>query len=356
MTETITRIEHGTGRITLNRPRALNALTLGMVRAIDAALAAWSEHPDVKLVLLDGAGERGLCAGGDIRALYDAVVAGDLSVPQEFFREEYRLNAHIARFPKPFVAFMDGIVMGGGIGVSAHASHRVVTERARLAMPETGIGFVPDVGGTWLLGHAPDELGTYAALAALQMGAADALLCGLADLCVPSTNLAALAEALRDCATHGEVDECLGRFATEAPPGVLGDARAWVGACFAGESVEAILQALARHPEAAAQRAAAEIAGKSPSSLRMALRALREARQHDALEQSLEQEYRLAMACMGRPDFREGVRAAIVDKDRNPAWSPATLQDVTPAEIEAIFTGPDYGGLGLGIPAECHRR
>jgi enoyl-CoA hydratase len=347
MTDVLIRVEHGVGRITLNRPRALNALTHGMVQAIDAALHDWSRDDAVRFVLLDGAGERGLCAGGDIRALYDALLLGDLSVPAGFFRDEYRMNAHIARFPKPYVALMDGIVMGGGIGVSAHGSHRIVTERSRLAMPETGIGFVPDVGGTYLLGHAPGALGLHAALTSFQMGAADALLCGLADACVPSERLADLGAALPACANAAEIEACIRTFEITPPPGILHDARAWIDTCYAHETVEAIVAALRRRPEAAALQAANDIALKSPTSLKITLRAVREARHHDRLEHSLEQEYRLAMACMERPDFREGVRAALVDKDRTPAWSPPRLQDVTPNMIEEIFAAPNHGGLGL---------
>jgi enoyl-CoA hydratase len=350
MSDVLVRVEQGVGRITLNRPRALNALTHGMVRAIDSALALWAEDSAVRFVLLDGAGERGLCAGGDIRALHDALLRQDMSVPAVFFRDEYRMNARIARFPKPYVALMDGIVMGGGIGVSAHGSHRVVTERSRLAMPETGIGFVPDVGGTFLLGHAPDELGMHAALTSFQMGADDAMICGLADYHVPGDRLADLTVAVLHCQSVQEIEACLRDFETAASAGVFRESRGWIAACYAQESVEAILDALRARPEEAARQAVAAIAGKSPTSLKITLRALREARHHERLEQSLEQEYRLAMACMGRPDFCEGVRAALVDKDRNPAWSPPGLGEVTLEMIEDVFASSDHGGLGLFAP------
>jgi enoyl-CoA hydratase len=337
MSDTIIRVERGVGRVTLNRPRALNALTHAMVTEIEGALAAWATDRDVRFVLVDGAGERGLCAGGDIRALYDAEVAGDLSVPATFFRDEYRMNARIARFPKPYVALMDGIVMGGGIGLSAHGTHRVVTERSRLAMPETGIGFVPDVGGTWLLGRTHGELGTHAALTSFQMGADDAILCGLADICVASDKLPALAAALLDCVSADDIQDCLRRFETAPQPGALRAAQNWIASCYAHDSVEAILDALHHHAEPAARQAAEEIGRKSPTSLKITLRALREARLQDCLEPCLELEYRLALACMKAPDFREGVRAAVVDKDRNPAWSPARLEDVSPSMVDAVF-------------------
>jgi len=346
MSETLIRVENGVGRITLNRPRALNALTLGMVHAIQSALASWAHDTDVRFVLVDGAGERGLCAGGDIRALYDAILVDEIGVPEIFFRDEYCMNAQIARYPKPYVALMDGIVMGGGIGVSAHGSHRVVTERSRLAMPETGIGFVPDVGGTWLLGCAPNEFGTHAALTAAQMGADDAIICGLADICVPSDKLAELTACLLDCAAD-DIAACLRRFETQPQAGALRDARHWIAECYAHTTVEAILDALRAQPAPGARKAEEEIGRKSPTSLKITLRALREARNEHRLEPCLEREFRLAMACMKRPDFREGVRAAVVDKDRNPAWSPSLLADVSAEAVDAMFAASSYGGLGL---------
>lgn len=346
--DVLVRVERGIGLITLNRPKALNALTLPMILAIDAALAAWARNPAVRLVLLDGAGERGLCAGGDIRALYDAALAGDITVPETFFRAEYRLNARIARFGKPYVAFMDGIVMGGGIGLSAHGSHRVVTERSRLAMPETGIGFMPDVGATWLLGRAPGQLGLHMALTAGQMAAADAITLGLADTHVPSDRLPALAAALADSADAAEVSACLEAHATPPSPGHLAEAEGWIARCYAAEDMEQIRDALGAQPEPLARQAEAAIAGKSPSSLKLTLRAIREAPGLGSLEACLEQEYRLALACMPHHDFREGVRAAVIDKDRAPRWSPSALEAVTPAMIDEFFSASDHGGLKLG--------
>ncbi len=347
MSEVLVRTEGTLGRITLNRPRAINALTLDMVRTIDAALSAWENDAAVCAVLLDGEGERGLCAGGDIRALYDAALAGDLAVPQAFFGAEYRLNARIARYAKPYVAFMDGIVMGGGIGLSSHGAVRIVTERSRLAMPETGIGFMPDVGGTWLLGRAPDGFGIHAALTAGQMGAADAIACGLADLCVPSSVLAELAADLASCETAASMRACVEGHACAPPPGIFAGAASWSAACYDSDSVEDIIAALAERDAPACRQASEEIGRKSPVSLKVTLRALREAPGLGSLEACLEREYRLVLAFMSSHDFREGVRAAVVDKDRAPAWSPATLEGVTPAMVESFFTAPDFGGLGL---------
>jgi enoyl-CoA hydratase len=348
--DVLARIEGALGHLTLNRPRALNALTLDMVRSLATTLEEWATDPAVKLVLIDGAGDRGLCAGGDIRSLYDAALANTLDLPKQFFREEYRLNAQIAAYPKPYVAFMDGIVMGGGIGVSAHGSLRIVTERSRLAMPETGIGFVVDVGGTWLLARAPDQFGTHAALTSMQLGPADALLCGLADHHVPFGSLPAFAAALANCATPADIRAAVAAHATVPAPGALALARPWISTCYAHDTVEQILAALAAHPDPAAQKAAQDIASKSPTSLKVTLRALRTAPALGSLQAALGQEYRLVLHSVQTPDFREGVRAAVVDKDRNPKWSPPTLAEVTPAGIDAFFTAPDYGGLGLIPP------
>ncbi len=320
-----------------------------MVRAIDSALAGWERDEAVGLVLIDGAGERGFCAGGDIRALYDAALVGDASVSQAFFRAEYRLNARIARYRKPYVAFMDGIVMGGGIGLSSHGSHRVVTERSRLAMPEVGIGFMPDVGATWLLGRAPGGFGLHAALTGGELGPADAVLCGLADICVASDRLAELAQALAGCGDGDAIRSCLAGFEITPPAGVLGQGRAWMADCYAGERMEDIVEALATHDAPAAREAAAQIGRKSPTSLKVTLRALREAPALGGLEACLEREYRLALALLARPDFREGVRAAVVDKDRKPCWHPALLAEVTPPMVDAILVAPGAGGLGLAI-------
>ena len=348
MTEDVlVRVEGAAGRLTLNRPRALNALTPAMVAAIAQALDEWETERRVRFVLLDGAGERGLCAGGDIKALYEAVTAGGQGWQEVFFRTEYRLNARIARYGKPYVALMDGLVMGGGIGVSAHGSWRVVTERSRLAMPETSIGLFPDVGGTFLLARAPRELGTHLAMTAQEIGAADAILCGLADAYVPAARLPGLTAALRDSAGASDVEACLSHFAGEPPPGQLAGARAWIDSCYAHGEAEAIHAALSAAPEPGAREAARAMAGKSPSALKLTLRALRAARRVGRLEPCLEREYRMALACVVRHDFREGVRAAVIDKDRRPAWSPATLDEVKPELVKSLFNAPDHGGLGL---------
>ncbi len=338
MADVETRIEGHAGRITLNRPQALNALTQEMCEAIDATLIGWAGDPAVSLVIVDGAGGRALCAGGDIRLLYEAARAGDTAVPAAFFGAEYRMNARIAAFPKPYVAFMDGVVMGGGVGVSAHGSYRVVTERTMLAMPETGIGLFPDVGATWLLSRKL-PLGLHLALTGARVGAADAILAGLADYFVSSAALPALAASLCACEAKAAVAACLDEAAEPPPPAAVGADRAWMDDCYRHSTIELILDALHASEHPAAQAAAREIAGKSPSSLKVTLRALREAEAMSDLDQALAQELLLAVSCMRSHDFVEGVRAAVIDKDRAPRWDPASLGDVSEALVNSYF-GP----------------
>ncbi|MCX5207149.1 enoyl-CoA hydratase/isomerase family protein [Streptomyces sp. NBC_00237] len=331
----LVHVEGRAGHLVLNRPRALNSLTHPMVRLLDATLAAWAKDPEIDTVVLSGAGERGLCAGGDIRTMHDDARDGDGTATEAFWRDEYRLNARIARYPKPYVTLMDGIVMGGGVGVSAHGSVRVVTERSRVAMPETGIGFVPDVGGTYLLSRAPGELGTHLALTGGSVGAADALLCGLADHFVPSERLDTLRAELASAPAAEAVRRHAGEV--EVAGGVLGEGREWIDRCYAADSVEEIVRRLTDSGVPEAKEAAETILAKSPTSVKVTLEAMRRARGLDSLERVLEQEYRVSCWALRRPDMVEGVRAQIVDKDRNPRWSPATLGEVTPEAVAEFF-------------------
>ncbi|MEV4332695.1 enoyl-CoA hydratase/isomerase family protein [Streptomyces sp. NPDC049597] len=336
------RTEGRAAYITLNRPRAINALTHPMVRTIDAALAGWESDDAVAAVVISGAGERGLCAGGDIRAIHDdARVGGWASVG--FWRDEYRLNARIARFPKPYVALMDGIVMGGGVGVSAHGSVRIVTERSRIAMPETGIGFVPDVGGTHLLARAPGELGTHLALTGEAVGAGDALLLGLADHFVPSARLAELAAAI----ASEDVTAAVRRYAEPAPAGRLAGARGWIDHCYAADTVEDIVDRLLACGESEAKETAETVLGRSPRSLKVTLESIRRARVLGELEPVLEQEFRVSCTTLSSPDLVEGIRAQVVDKDRRPRWSPQELSGVTRSEVERHFAPLEVPGLGF---------
>ncbi|MFB7468776.1 enoyl-CoA hydratase/isomerase family protein [Streptomyces sp. NPDC056224] len=336
-------IEGGTGVVTLNRPKALNALTHPMVLRIDEALTGWAQDPAVHQVLIRGAGERGLCAGGDIRAIHDDAKAGN-TASADFWRDEYRLNARIARYPKPYIALMDGIVMGGGVGVSAHGSVRVVTERSRVAMPETGIGFVPDVGGTWLLGRAPGRLGIHLALTGAAVGAADALLCGLADHFVPAARLTDLTAGL----AAAPAPEVLPRYAAAPPPGDLPDRRAWIDHCYAADTVEEIVDRLLGQGEPAAKEAAETILAKSPTALKVTLAAVRRAAALDSLERVLVQEFRVSCNALSAPDLVEGIRAQVVDKDRRPRWSPPALAAVADADVERFFAPLPGGDLTFG--------
>ncbi|MDP1868542.1 MAG: enoyl-CoA hydratase/isomerase family protein [Bradyrhizobium sp.] len=335
----IARREGDAGVIRLNRPKAINAVTLEMFRDIDKALDAFAADPAVAVILLEGAGERGLCAGGDIRALYeDSKVKGDLG--RVLWREEYTLNARIAKFPKPYVSFMDGIVMGGGVGLSAHSSHRVVTERTKLAMPEVGLGFFPDVGGTWLLARSPGEIGTYFGLTGQTMNGPDAVYAGFADAVVPSGKLAALREALtkvRPGVTAVEVTSLISGFATGETSGPVAAIEPQIDAWFGHDRMQDIVGALEADGSELAQATFKTLNEKSPRGMVVALKLLRLARASSSLEECLVREYRAALEVFASDDFREGVRAAVIDKDRNPKWSPPRIEDVTPAMVAPYF-------------------
>lgn len=334
--EIIVRRERSLRRITLNRPKAFNALTLDMAVTMTALLREWAADPAVGAVLLDGAGERGLCAGGDIRALYDAAKTGS-PLPAQFWATEYRLDVLIAHYPKPFIAVMDGMVMGGGVGLSAHSACRIVTDRSVVAMPEVGIGFFPDVGASFPLARAPGFSGTYLALTGDRIGAADAIFCGLADVHVPAARLAELPVALADCRKRDDVLTAIGKFETSPAPGKLLEAREWIEHCFSADRVEAIMDRLAAADAEAAQTTLAAMRKASPTSLKITLRNIHNARSFDRLERCFEQDYRIALACIVGHDFIEGIRAAIVDKDRKPKWQPDRLEDVTADIVDRHF-------------------
>ncbi|MCP3803035.1 enoyl-CoA hydratase/isomerase family protein [Allokutzneria sp. A3M-2-11 16] len=343
MGDVVLRVERGLGRITLNRPRTLNALTPEMVREIYAVLGEWASDSGVRGVLIDGAGERGLCAGGDIRGIYEHARAGQ-DGPKTFWREEYLLNHRISEFPKPYVAVMDGIVMGGGVGVSGHGSVRIVTERSIVGMPEVGIGFLPDVGGTYLLSRAPGELGTHAALTAARLTGADAIHMGLADHYVRSERLPKLVEAVAD-----GFEDAVREYAEEPPASQLAEERRWIDPCYSADSVEEIAHRLRTSGEAAGEAAAKELLAKSPLSLKVTLKALRVAKVLDGLGECLDLEYRVACALLAKPDLVEGIRAAIIDKDRNPRWSPDRLEEVDRSSVDRCFAWLGEGELGLAV-------
>jgi enoyl-CoA hydratase len=307
---------------------------------IDKALDQFEADPAIALVLLEGAGERGLCAGGDIRGLYESSRAGG-DLGKRFWRQEYIMNARIAQFPKPYVAFMDGLVMGGGVGLSAHGSHRVVTEKTKLAMPEVGLGFFPDVGGTFLLSHSPGEVGTYFGLTGQTMNGPDAIYAKFADAVVPSARLAALRETLvnlRAGVSAAEVKAAIDRFATGETSGPVAALQSQIDRWFARDRMGDIVADLERDGSELAQSTLKTLNEKSPRGMVVALKLLRLARQSSSLEQCLVREYRAALEVFASDDFREGVRAAVIDKDRNPRWSPARLEDVTPEMIAPYFS------------------
>ena len=327
------------GQVRLNRPAKINALTVRMIDAVRGALARFADDDAVGAVLIDGAGERGLCAGGDIAAVYDGL-RGDAASPEGFWGDEYRMNLEIAQYPKPVVALMDGIVFGGGLGISGHAGIRVVTETSQVAMPETAIGLSPDVGGLYLLARAPGELGTHAALTGARLGPADAIAAGLADHFVPRGRLADLVDRLAapgggDRDTAGLAGAIAG-VAAVPPPGDWPADRAWIDACYGGDDAATILRRLRERPEPAAARAADTLADVSPTAVAVTLRALRNAAGM-TLAEVLAQDLLLCTHFMAHPDFAEGIRARIIDKDRMPRWRPATLDDVTAAAVEAFF-------------------
>jgi enoyl-CoA hydratase len=335
----IARREGAVGVIHLNRPKAINAVTLEMFRDIDKALDEFESDPAVGLILLEGAGERGLCAGGDIRALHESSkVRGDLG--KILWREEYILNARIAKFPKPYVAFMDGIVMGGGVGLSAHGRHRVVTERTKLAMPEVGLGFFPDVGGTWLLSRSPGEIGTYFGLTGQTMNGPDAVYARFADAVVPSDKLASLRETLvnlRTGVSSADVKTTIDQFATGETSGPVAAIQPQIDRWFARDRMEDIVAALQGDGSELAQSTVKTLNEKSPRGMVVTLKLLRLARASASLEQCLVREYRAALEVFKSDDFREGVRAAVIDKDRDPHWSPARIADVRPEMLAPYF-------------------
>ncbi|ABM15455.1 MULTISPECIES: enoyl-CoA hydratase/isomerase family protein [Mycolicibacterium] len=334
--DVLVTVRNGIGRITLNRPKAINSLTHPMVTDIAQALKAWETDDAVTAVIVSGAGDRGLCAGGDVVAIYHDARAGG-SESRRFWHDEYLLNAYIGRYPKPYVAIMNGITMGGGVGISAHGSVRVVTETTKMAMPEVGIGFIPDVGGTFILSRTPGLLGVHAALTGAAFSGADAIAMGFADHFVPQDRLAAFADAIE----ADGVDAAVAAFAQEPPPSALLAQRDWIDHCYAGETVADIVVALRGHDAEPAIDAAELIESRSPVAASVTLEAVRRAAKLDTLEDVLRQEFRTSVASLRSHDLVEGIRALLIDKDKNPQWSPASLSTVTPADIEAYFAPAD---------------
>ncbi len=328
--------------ITLNRPQALNALTLGMVRAIAAALDAWENDPAVTRVLIEGAGEKAFCAGGDIRAIHDLGRAGRQAEALDFWREEYLLNIRIKHYAKPYIALIDGIVMGGGVGVSLHGSHVVAGERFLFAMPEVGIGFFPDVGATYALPRLPGRAGAFLAITGERVRQGDALALGLVHAAIASADMPALRERL---VAGEDVDAAIRALAMQPEPGPILAEAALIDRCFAGESVTEIFSALdaaAAGGATFAGKIAAGMRGKSPTSMCLALEQMRRGATMGFVDAMLTEFRIVSRICHGH-DFYEGVRAVIIDKDNAPRWQPADLAGVDPAEIARHFA-PLPGG------------
>lgn len=328
------------GVVTLTRPKALNAVTHNMVLALTGALEAWGDDPGIALVIVKAEG-RAFSAGGDIMHIYEAGRAGNPAVG--FFADEYRLNARIAGFAKPYVALVDGIVMGGGVGVSFHGSHRVMTENALFAMPEVGIGFFPDVGGSHILPRLKDGYGMYLALTGNRIRRGDARWAGLATHCVPAAALEPLLAAL--CAGEGP-DAAIGRFAEDVAAETDAATRRSIARHFSRESLEEIVSGLAADADPIAAATLATMRQRSPTSVKVAFRQIRAGATH-SMDACMRMEFRILTRMLAGRDFYEGIRAAIVEKGSTPMWQPATLEDVADTDVDAYFAPLDGGDLDL---------
>lgn len=334
--QVIVSVDNGLGRIELNKPKAINALGIDMIKIVNDALAQWKDDESVRAVLITGRGERGLCAGGDIKAIYRSVKEGTED-NSHFFRDEYFMNYTLSEYPKPVIAVMNGITMGGGVGISAHGSVRIVTDSTKIGMPETQIGLFPDVGATHILARMPQHVGMYLGLTGLPIGAGSAIAYGLADYYVPDASVPALVEGLVE--SSGDVAEVVAQFAQDAPVAELAEDVEWIAECFAKDSPAAILEALRAHDSEKAQKTADLIETKSPLSVAVTFELIRRAASM-SLADVLEQDLRTATHIAKHPDLAEGIRAQVIDKDRNPKWNPATLGDVDPQDVESIITTP----------------
>ncbi|MBA3067142.1 MAG: enoyl-CoA hydratase/isomerase family protein [Hyphomonas sp.] len=345
--DVLIRQQGGAGRITLTRPAALHALNTPMCAAILAAVQAWAHDPAIRFLWIDHQqGTRGFCAGGDIRMLADSG-AGDGAEAREFFRTEYRMNAALEAFPKPILAIIDGVTMGGGVGLSVHGSHRIATERTVFAMPETGIGLFPDVGGGWFLPRLRGELGTWLALTGTRLKGADVAAAGIATHFLPSELVPALARQLEDADFDAGaaqlLNEILRRLTHPVPAGSFEAHRPVIDRCFAFDAAEDIVAALDADGSDWARTESATLRARSPETVKVALRQLRLGRAAASFEDNMRMEFRIGWRKVQSRDFLEGVRAVLIDKDNAPVWSPARLEDVTEADVARYFAplGPD---------------
>lgn len=331
------------GFITLNRPKALNALNHGMVTELAVQLTRWADDASISHVVIKGAGEKAFCAGGDIRSIYDAKMAGETEGLAAFFKDEYLLNSQIKAYPKPYISLINGIVMGGGVGVSVHGSHRVGTEKTTFAMPETGIGFFPDVGGTYFLPRMPKHTGTYCALSAGRMKQGDALATGVLTHTVSEGDLASIEKALETCKS---VDEALAPFNMSSETGPLIENGELIETCFSAGSVMDVLDRLDRSEDPFALKTAETIRSKSPTSVLIAFEQMQRGGRL-SFNECMTLEYRIVSRILQGRDFFEGVRAVLVDRDQSPKWSPETLAQVDSEDLASYFDEPADGDLPL---------
>ena len=329
------------GHILLDRPKALNAVTLTMVRAISWALDEWRADAAVKAVVVEAVGEKAFSAGGDIRQLYEQGRAGDHNAQLEFWREEYILNERIRAYPKPYVALVDGMVMGGGVGISLHGSHRIAGDRFAFAMPEVGIGFFPDVGATFLLPRLPGRMGIYLAMTGARAKTGDAIALGLADAHVPSADMSAFSESLTEA---GDVEGSIARFRAPPPDAHLMAHRDVIDRCFEGEAVADILSKLDADGSDFARATAKTMREKSPTSLAIALRQM-QAGGSLGMRDAMRTEFRIVSRLCRGHEFLEGIRATIIDKDGAPRWQPASMEAIRPSDIDGYFAPLDTDEL-----------
>ena len=342
------RIEGKAGRITLNRPAALNALTWDMCLEIEAALDAWRNDDDVALVLVDAVGDKAFSAGGDLVGLYHESRAGNLDYGRRFWADEYRMNAKIAGYPKPYIAFMQGFTMGGGVGASCHGSHRIVGDTSRIAMPECSIGLIPDVGGTFLLSRAPGHCGEYLATTGFRMGAEDAIIANFADTYIPEIKWDDAKAALVET---GKAD-VLADFTGTPPDGALTSRIDWIGHHFTGATIGDVIRSLERDSGDLAEETLAAISRQCPLSAACAYEAVKRVRGAGSIHRALEMEYRFTWRSVEESDFLEGIRALIIDKDKSPSWRHESARDVRLAEVTAMLMPLGKNTLSLQDPVK----